>query len=417
MAEITYNPTTQISFVEPDPFLGQANRQSSYIPGQRGLADETFIDSPTDKSPVGSIRQPDWTVARPTSGIVIKPNTFAVAKVVNSKGEILRVLNSSLATGGGDDGRADAWTDWLLAGVQEDRAEKTQIVETFGETFLYAYGQRSRVLSFSGILLNTVDYNWRAIFWENWDTYFRATRLIQNDARMYISFDDILVEGYPLNATAQQSAGDSNQLNFQFTFFVTNYVNVSIKSGAALSKAYSLGQVSAGYGLTYARQANGVYKVVGAELTDTRMELVKYLGKDGVAAAAGKVAQAAADAGVPAGLAAIAGTSVFDLLNRASKGIYDPAGYGLSKVPGTYAPSYTDALLNNVFGANVEKTYGLKPGEFDKFLGFTTSFASTIVANIGVAPTIAGLSIAITAAVNNKPGGMVGLNYAPREKC
>lgn len=414
MPELSFNPTTKIAFVEPDPFLGAAKKQANYIPGQRGLGNETFVDTPADKSAPGTVRPPDWTVARPTSGIVIKPNTFAVARVVNSRGETLRVLNSSLAMGGPDDGRADAWTDWLLAGVQEDRAEKTQIVETFGETYLYAFGQRTRVLSFSGILLNTLDYNWRAVFWENWDTYFRATKLIQNDARMYISFDDILVEGYPLNATAQQSAGDSNQLNFQFTFFVTNYVNVSIKSGAALTRAYSLGQVSAGYGLTYARQANGVYKVVGAELTDTRLELVKYLGKDGVAAAAGKVAQAAADAGVPSGLAAIAGTSVFDLLNRASKGLYDPAGYGLSKVPASYTPSYTDSLLNNVFGANVEREYGLKPGEFDKFLGYTTTFASTIISNtIGPAPTIAGLAIAVSSIVTDKPGGMVGLNYAP----
>ena len=52
---------------------------------------------------------------------------------------------------------AAAWTDWILQGVREARMEKTQVVETFGDSYLYAFGEKPRVLAFQGLLMNTAD--------------------------------------------------------------------------------------------------------------------------------------------------------------------------------------------------------------------------------------------------------------------
>ena len=139
--------------------------------------------------------------------------------------------------------QSHAWTDWILNAVREIRMEKTQLVETFGDSYLYAFGEKPRVLGFSGLLMNTLDYNWRAVFWENWDRYFRATRLIEMDARMYISWEDIVVEGYPIQAVAQESSDSPNALSFTFQFYVTNYWNMSmvnVKSLASAKKKYHL---------------------------------------------------------------------------------------------------------------------------------------------------------------------------------
>jgi hypothetical protein len=132
---------------------------------------------------------------------------------------------------------SNAWTDWILSAVREIRMEKTQLVETFGDSYLYAFGEKPRVLGFSGLLMNTLDYNWRAVFWENWDRYFRATKLIEMDARMYIGWEDIVVEGYPIQAVAQESAESPNAMSFTFQFYVTNYWNMSMVNVRTLAKA------------------------------------------------------------------------------------------------------------------------------------------------------------------------------------
>lgn len=126
--------------------------------------------------------------------------------------------------------QADRWTDWFLQQVTEVREEKFQITDTFGETAFNAFGQRPRMLSMRGYLLNTADFNWRAEFWHNWDLYFRATKLIERDAQVYIGWDDIIVSGYPLNATAKQTAESPHIIMFQFSFLVTSYTNMSMKN-------------------------------------------------------------------------------------------------------------------------------------------------------------------------------------------
>ncbi len=234
-------------FVEPDPFLGKLKKASGYIPN-------FYAEAPSLST---SSEQPDaamWTASRPLEGIVAKPNTHAIVQVINAQGERLAVFNRlgnesdvQYAASGFTSPSASHWTDWLLTSVHEERAEKTQIVETFGDTYLYAFGQRPRVLAFGGLLFNTADYNWRAIFWENWERFFRATKLVEKNARMYIQFDDIVVEGYPLNAAADQTASDNNAIAFNFTFFVTNYVNLSAQNGFETARNLSTTIVEAGW--------------------------------------------------------------------------------------------------------------------------------------------------------------------------
>ena len=131
---------------------------------------------------------------------------------------------------------AGAWTDWILQSVRESRAEKTQLIETFGDSYLYAFGEKPRILAIQGLLMNTVDYNWRAIFWENWDKYFRASRLIEMDARLYLSWEDIIVEGYPLQAQCSESASSPNAMTFSFNMYITNYFNISMANRTQMNQ-------------------------------------------------------------------------------------------------------------------------------------------------------------------------------------
>ena len=254
-----------LALIEPDPFLGTSRKQIDYIPNYykpRTLADD-IQDAVADAFGMATTAQKlndTFTIAsRPINGIAVKPDTFAVVRVVKADGTEIALFNRlsgntvddwgnvTRQSGLGGTPIAHAWTDWLLTSVHEERAEKTQIVETFGNTYLYAFGERPRVLSFTGILFNTEDYNWRAVFWENWDKFFRATKLVELDARMYIMFDDILVEGYPLQASADQSANNNSALTFSFNFFVTNYTNVTAAKNFAQTQSSAVALIKAGY--------------------------------------------------------------------------------------------------------------------------------------------------------------------------
>lgn len=329
---------TNVVLVEPDPW-GQAvsNNLESYNPYTQ-LADETDRSVTYDTMMKAGKATDALTavagalndVSRPVLGTLSKPNTHAFVQVIGSDGNTIKCFNNighridpassgyylhdkkepPLPPGGfgfdtaaianspigslfgGDDKKGGTakdkeaaggpnspiWTDWLLQSVQEARIEKTQVVETFGDSYFYAYGQRPRSINFSGMLMNTVDYNWRAIFWKNWDEYFRATKLVEKNARLYIQWDDIIVEGFPVNAVCSEVSDSPNALKFSFTLFVTRYINLSAQSGFLHQRYMKIAQLRAGSGLGMADKKNG-YRMIGGEAFDPKG--FNYIGPDG----------------------------------------------------------------------------------------------------------------------------------------
>lgn len=175
-------------------------------------------------------------IRRPVRGIAIKEDTFATLRVVAGNGKTVPIIDAgSRRKDAGTnrifevDGKraTDVYSNFLIQNVNEERAEKHQILETFGEPFVFFFGERARMITFSGILLNTFDFNWEAEWWHNYDNFLRGTRCVENDARVFLSFDETLVTGYITMAAASKNAQDKNFVNFQFGMFVTGYTNFS----------------------------------------------------------------------------------------------------------------------------------------------------------------------------------------------
>lgn len=165
-------------------------------------------------------------VRRPIRGIELKNESFAYIRAVKSNGEPILLLD-----GGARDTPAEALygmsfgsTSFLLQQVSEGRTEKSQIVETFGEDFIFLFGERPRVIDCAGILMNTKDFNWKNEFLANYESTLRGTRLLEQDARVYLTYDDVMVEGYILSTSLNLNTGDPYQASFQFQLFVTNYM-------------------------------------------------------------------------------------------------------------------------------------------------------------------------------------------------
>lgn len=170
------------------------------------------------------------SVRRPVRGIQVKEDTFAVIRVMGPDGNFMSVIDAageefSEVTGGNV---TTTYANFFVQAVSEQRQEKQQIVETFGDSWIFFFGEAPRMLQVQGYLLNTADFNWRAEFWENYDRYFRGTRLVELGARLYLMYDDIIVEGYLINASANESAAPNSEvIQFSFQMFVTGYTNVS----------------------------------------------------------------------------------------------------------------------------------------------------------------------------------------------
>lgn len=169
-------------------------------------------------------------VRRPLRGIQVKNDTYAVMKVIKSDGTEVKLYDSSGIPGflaKNKEYHVRPYSNFILTSLQEARAENAQIVQTFGESFVFFFGEEPRSVAFSGALINTEDFNWKSEWWANYETYLRGTRLVEMDARLYLFYDDILLEGYLLSAATADVPDSPNYVTFQGTLLLTNYLQVS----------------------------------------------------------------------------------------------------------------------------------------------------------------------------------------------
>jgi hypothetical protein len=183
---------------------------------------------------LATTRSNEAHVRRPTNGIVLKEETFATLRVVAGNNKPITVVdagsrrpNKDAPEDEGGKRKTDIYSNFLLQNVQEERVEKQQILETFGEPYIFLFGERARVMTFTGVLMNTFDFNWEAEWWYNYENYLRGTRCVEMDARVYLAFDETLVGGYIIGSQAQKNSTERHHVNFQFQMFVTSYTNFS----------------------------------------------------------------------------------------------------------------------------------------------------------------------------------------------
>lgn len=169
-------------------------------------------------------------IRRPYRGIQIKDETFATLSIVDGRGRTIPMISESSTSpvlDADNRGLVNHYADFILQQVSEERVEKQQIVETFGDSFVFFFGERPRMVNIQGLLLNTDDFNWRAQFWDNYDKYLRGSKLVQRNARCFLSYDTRVIEGYPIQASAQENNQAPYSVQFSMTFFMTNFVDFS----------------------------------------------------------------------------------------------------------------------------------------------------------------------------------------------
>jgi len=107
--------------------------------------------------------------------------------------------------------------------ITEQRQEKHQFISTFGATYAFFFGEHPRTINVSAILLNSDNFPWESEWWYNYENYLRGTSLAERDLRMYLTYDDVSIEGYILNCMTTKDANDPQQVRLNFSMFVTHY--------------------------------------------------------------------------------------------------------------------------------------------------------------------------------------------------
>jgi hypothetical protein len=189
------------------------------------------------------------SVRRPLRGIEVKDDTYAVFRVIRSDGTEIPLIDS-----GGADGTSTSFSNFIITSLQEARMEKSQIIETFGETFIFFFGEQPRFLDVSAVLVNSNDFNWKGEFLANYDKYLRGTKLTELGACAYLFYDDNVVSGYLMQCQVVDSAEPSKELvMLQFRMVLCGYNNVSfvgdpnfpLRASVQLPAGTSVGDLSA----------------------------------------------------------------------------------------------------------------------------------------------------------------------------
>lgn len=177
----------------------------------------------------GERENPPISVRRPTRGYQLKEQSFAMMRIVGADGQFFNVIDAAGEYVEESQGvrKTHRYTNFFVQSVTEKRQEKKQVVDNFGDPIIILFGQAPRVVNVTGQLLNTADFNWLNEFWHNYDNYFRGTRLAEMGARLYLIYDDRIVEGLMINAQAQKSTNSRVGVKFQFSMFVTGTSAVS----------------------------------------------------------------------------------------------------------------------------------------------------------------------------------------------
>lgn len=315
-----------------------------------------------------SSRAGKTVVRRPTRGIEIKDDTYAYLKVIMSNGVELPLLDSSSYTGT----NAKGYTNFILQSVNEQRMEKHQIVETFGDAYVFFFGESPRFLDCSAILINTHDFNWRAEWWHNYEHYLRGTKLVELGARCYMFWDDNVIEGYMLMSSASEVAEQPYTVSLQFRFFVTKYQSINLSSveqfpvrssvqlppGVELTQSDAFDKLQAFYrgGSAGTRGSDAVSReqfVVGDALSSGGSGVGPLAGNAPVATRFGPSTYAFGGASASAGISAGFGAGV-----GAGFGASATAGIGFGASAGASASFGASASAGAGFGASASAGVG-----------------------------------------------------------
>lgn len=181
--------------------LRQLEMERSSVAGQRAIAEYVYV--------------PEWAQHR--------PDTYATLRVIRGGGP-----RSQDPFGSSAGFEVLFQTNrFLLESANESDMERAAFVETFGPTYLYLFGTRSRVWNYSGVLFDTEGLTWLNEWRQAYESYTGGTTTAKLRARVFLTYDNVVREGIIIGTNVGKSVGQFGWARFSFQMFVirTHYLD------------------------------------------------------------------------------------------------------------------------------------------------------------------------------------------------
>lgn len=167
--------------------------------------------------------QSGHSVRRPMHGMSVPEDSYASMTIITPSGKEKNALyNTSLSKTESDGLQSSYTTNFIVQSVAESKAERQQVVQTFGDDYVYFYGQQPVTLTVEALLPDSQEFQYAQEFWVNYGSALRGTRLVLKNARMYLTVAGQVFEGYLTTASTSKRADSPRLINLNFSMYVTN---------------------------------------------------------------------------------------------------------------------------------------------------------------------------------------------------
>lgn len=206
--------------------VNNSSLMGSYIPNNMALAKQYF---PTvDSLGLGTLLNLDKSTIFP-----FKDNSLAITDI--------EVPTTILVLSKGS-GQIQLQTNrFILQSISKPSQERFQIIETFGDPAVYFYGDRTKVYTLQGLLVDAEDplqvnntgtgtpeqqrskgkYYWATAFQDLYENHLRGTILTQRSQIAAIYVNNWFIKGYPVQLVINKESANTPQLaSFQMTWVI-----------------------------------------------------------------------------------------------------------------------------------------------------------------------------------------------------
>jgi hypothetical protein len=181
---------------------------------------------------------------RPYHGITLKKESRAYLMAIGYPNEpnkpkdllkefMLRNPQAAQPKGAATEDNTLAYTDFMLTTISHGQITRQQITQTFGDTYIDFFGEQPMYIKFTGRVLNSKDFPWRDLFASLYDDVLQGPKLMANRGHVFIGWDYIIVEGYPLQVSFVENADLRGQVGFSMDFLVSDMVIMNADVGSA----------------------------------------------------------------------------------------------------------------------------------------------------------------------------------------
>ena len=133
----------------------------------------------------------------------------------------IRMLGKKTQNSNGDDvDLIPPYSKFFIESVQEGHTERSQIVETFGDFYVFFFGERPPIYTYTGTLINAKSINWAEDWMFFYDNFLRGTKCVELNARLLLTYGYRQVEGFLLSTSTATQAMNEKGVQLQFQVLV-----------------------------------------------------------------------------------------------------------------------------------------------------------------------------------------------------